>query len=302
VYIPPWLSLQRCAQAHEQRENTMINVKKLSHFLGRSLAATGTLSTLAASAGVISIMAATPASACDYEPFIGSICIMATSFCPQGYVPANGQALSINQYQALYSLITELYAPKTPSEFVVPDLRGRSPIGNGAGPGLNSISLGTKVGAQQALLQPTQVPVGQHIHSTTFTGTGSTTQSVEVPAQAGTLAVSAKLLAKQVQGGPDAVNGAFLGQGSTSGGTQAPIYVPAATTAGTAELGGLDVQLTGTPGSPKISFPVTTGITGGSVTVQPNSVIPATVPVSTQSPGLALTVCIAVNGIYPQRP
>lgn len=280
----------------------MINVRKLSHFLVRGLAATGTLSTLAASAGVISIMAATPASACNYEPYIGSVCFMASNFCPQGYVAANGQALTINQYQALYSLITDIYAPMTPSEFVVPDLRGRSPIGTGAGPGLNSISLGAKVGVQQTFLQSTQVPVGQHTHGATFTGTGSTTQTVEVPAQAGTLAVSAKLLAKQVQGGQDAVNGAFLGQGSTSGGAQAPIYVPAATTADTAELGGLDMKLTGTPGSPKISVTVPTGITGGSVTVQPNSVIPATVPVNTQSPGIALTVCIAVNGLYPSRP
>jgi microcystin-dependent protein len=283
----------------------MIDVKKLNHFWARGLAATGTMAILAASAGVLSMTAASPAAACPVETYIGSVCIMATNFCPQGYVAANGQTMQLNENQALYSLIYGIYGQTPQTSFVVPDLRGRSPIGSGTGTGLTSVDLGAKVGVQQTLLQPAQVPVGQHIHSSTFTGTGSTTQTVEVPAQAGNLAVSAKLVAKQMAGGTSPVNGAFLGQGSTTGGGQASIYVdPSSLTPSTvsAQLGGLDVQLTGAPGSPKISVTVPTGITGGSVTVQPNSVIPATVPVNTQSPGLGLTVCIAVNGLYPPRP
>jgi microcystin-dependent protein len=283
----------------------MIDVQKITHFLGRGLATTGTMATLVASGSVISMTTASPAAACSSEAYIGSVCIMATKYCPYGYVAANGQTIQVNENQALYALIYGVYGETSQTSFAVPDLRGRSPIGSGTGTGLTPVDLGAKVGVQQTLLQPAQVPVGQHIHSTTFTGTGSTTQTVEVPAQPSTLGVSAKLVAKQMAGGTNAVNGAFLGQGSTTGGGQASIYVdPSSVTPTTvsAELGGLDVQLTGAPGSPKISVTVPTGITGGSVTVQPNSVIPATVPVNTQSPGLGLTVCIAVIGLYPQRP
>jgi microcystin-dependent protein len=280
----------------------MIDVKKFSRFLGRGLAATGTMATLAASAGILSVTTASPALACAYEEYIGSVCFTAASFCPQGYVAANGQALPISQYQALYSLINGLYGPPNTSTFTLPDLRGRSAAGTGAGPGLGNIALGAAVGAQQIFLIPPQVPLAAHTHGAAFSGTGGGAHAVEIPAQPGTLAVTAKLVAKQVQGGANATDGTFLGQGSTSGGTQAPIYVPAATMAGTAELGGLDVQLTGTPGSPKIDFNLSTGITGGTVSIMPNPVIPATQAVVVQSPALGLTACIVADGLYPPRP
>ncbi|WP_377296608.1 phage tail protein [Rhizobium sp. SGZ-381] len=284
----------------------MINVKTLSQIILRGLAASGTMATLVASGGVLSMTTASPALACSPEDYIGSICIMAGDFCPRGYVEAKGQTVEVNQNQALFSILGYRYGTQSnPNMFTLPDLRGRSPIGSspGPGPGLNTaVNLAAKVGAQQIFLNPTQVPVSPHTHPATFTGTGSGTKTVDVPAQAGTLAVSAKLIAKQTQGVQSAVNGAFLGQGSATGATQAPIYVPAALVAGTAELGGLDVQLTGTPGSPKITFDVPVGITGGTVAVGPNLLVAPTTAVSTQSPGLGLTMCIVTDGLYPPRP
>lgn len=283
----------------------MINVKTLSQIVLRGLAASGTMATLVASGGVLSMTTASPALACSPEAYTGSICIMAGNYCPREYLPADGRTINVNENVALFSILGGTYGGNGQTTFALPDLRGRSPIGSGTGPGLNTaVNLGAKVGAQQTTLNPTQVPLLPHTHTATFTPTPASggTQAVEVPAQAGTLAVSAKLIAKQTQGAQSAVNGAFLGQGSATGATQAPIYVPASTVAGTAELGGLDVQLTGTPGSPKINFNVPVGITGGTVAISPNTVPTTTQPVSTQSPALGLTMCIAAIGLYPPRP
>lgn len=50
-------------------------------------------------------MLPTSAMACATEPYIGSVCYMVTSYCPEGYLRANGQLVPINQYQALYALV-----------------------------------------------------------------------------------------------------------------------------------------------------------------------------------------------------
>jgi microcystin-dependent protein len=62
-----------------------------------------------------------------------------------------------------------------------------------------------------------------------------------------------------------------------------------------------DVTVTGSAGTAAATVKVNM-VTGGTVTVQNNAGVPAAQPVSTQSPGLGMTVCIAVNGLYPSRP
>lgn len=250
--------------------------------------------------GTLAIATATPAAACNMEPYIGSICTFALDYCPREYLPADGRTLTVNTDQALFSLIGYRYGGDNGDHFAIPDLRGRTVIGQGTGPGLGNIALAKQVGQQAVLLSESQVPLRTHTHSAVFTGTGGGKNQVNVPASPGSLAITSKLQAIQAPGAAQPETGLFLGMGG-NGNQQAPIYAKSTKTTTAVDLAGLEVKLTGTEGHGPINFDIQTGITGGVVTVEPTH-IGATQNVSTQSPGLGMTVCIARIGLYPQRP
>lgn len=280
---------------------------------------------------------ATPAAACNDEPYIGTICTFAFDWCPRNYIPADGRTLNVREYQALFALLGFRYGGDNANTFAVPDLRGRSVIGSGTGPGLQSIPIGAKVGQQQLTLQPAQVPLVPHTHTATFTGTGGGGSGPLVAGGTVTLPLTGSVanapitgsVGGQTVGGTITVNALSTASGSASsvpvagskntvgratGGasgfyasstatdvavpTTFALTTPGTSVTGTATGGTLSGNATG-----NVSLPVTgaTGITGGSVAVAP-ALAPATQMVSTQSPGIGQTVCIAANGLYPSRP
>ncbi|SEG73918.1 phage tail protein [Paenibacillus sp. UNC499MF] len=62
------------------------------------------------------------------EPFVGEIRLFANNYAPRGWAFCEGQTLSINTNQALYSLIGTVYGGDGKTNFKLPDLRGRVPI------------------------------------------------------------------------------------------------------------------------------------------------------------------------------
>lgn len=278
----------------------MTLLKTLLRSVASGLASLGMMSGWGAALGVAAIATATPAAACNSEPYIGSVCTFAFDWCPYGYVQADGRQLAVREYTALFGTIGFKYGGDNANNFRVPDLQGRTVIATGQGTGLNLISLGQKVGQQSIVLSDSQVPLRAHTHSATFTGTGGESKRIAIPASAGSLGVTSKLEALQVTGVAQPQTGKFLGMGG-SGTQQAPIYATSTATTTAVELGGLEVKLTGTAGHDAFQFDVPTGITGGSVSVAP-TVLPVAASVSTQSPGLGMTVCIATLGLYPSRP
>ena len=108
--------------------------------------------------------AATPALA--QESYVGEIITVGFNFCPQGTLSAEGQLLPIAQYQALYSLYGTMYGGDGRTNFQLPDLRGRTPVGQGAGPGLQPVQQGQQGGAEQAVITVNQMPV--HTHAATL--------------------------------------------------------------------------------------------------------------------------------------
>lgn len=278
----------------------MTLLKTSIHSAVSGLASLGMMSGWGAALGVAAVATATPAAACNSEPYIGSVCTFAADWCPRGYLPANGQTLSIREYTALFATLGNRYGGNGVNDFALPDFQGRTAIGKGKGLGLDKIVLAEKVGQQEVQLTASQVPLVPHSHLATFTGSGEGSKRISIPASAGSLGVTSKLEALQVTGTAQPQAGKFLGMGG-SGTQQAPIYATSTTTTTAVELGGLDVKLTGTAGHGEFQFDVKTGITGGTVSVAPAGSA-ATVGVSTQSPGLGMTVCIALEGIYPPRP
>ena len=106
---------------------------------------------------------ATAHATCSAEPMLGSICIVAFNFCPQGYASAEGQLMAINQNTALFSLLGTYYGGNGTTNFALPDLRGRVPVGVGQGPGLSPIEQGQVGGGETVQLTAAQMPA--HTHS-----------------------------------------------------------------------------------------------------------------------------------------
>jgi microcystin-dependent protein len=74
--------------------------------------------------------------------FIGTILMVGFNFAPVGWALCEGQLLPISQNQALFSLLGTTYGGDGRTNFALPDLRGRMPIGMGQGPGLPDYLLG----------------------------------------------------------------------------------------------------------------------------------------------------------------
>jgi len=70
------------------------------------------------------------------EPFIGEIRLFAGNFAPRGWAFCEGQLLPISQNTALFSLLGTTYGGDGRSTVGLPDLRGRTAIHPGNGPGL----------------------------------------------------------------------------------------------------------------------------------------------------------------------
>jgi len=103
------------------------------------------------------------------DPFIGQLIMFAGNFAPRGWAFCEGQLLPIATNTALFSILGTLYGGDGRTTFALPDLRGRVPIHNGAGPGLPSFSQGQKGGLGSTTLQPNNVPIHHHTLTTSDT-------------------------------------------------------------------------------------------------------------------------------------
>ncbi|WP_158279360.1 phage tail protein [Azospirillum humicireducens] len=238
-------------------------------------------------------LSSSPALACNDDAYIGTICTFAFDWCPRNYILADGRTLAIREYQALFALVGFSYGGDKVNTFGIPDLRGRAVIGSGTGPGLANIAIGAKVGQQELLLAPTQVPLQPHTHAATFTGTGGGTSGSTTVPFTGNVSVPITNGGNPVSAPTSGT--VYLGDASVSdGGLGVTLNGPYNTSGpGTA------ANVKGTA-SGSITVP-NTGITGGRVAVAPASA-GATQKVSTQSPAIGQTVCIVANGLYPNRP
>lgn len=96
------------------------------------------------------------------EPYVGEIRIFAGNFAPVGHAFCDGQLLAVSQNDALFSLLGTLYGGDGRTTFGLPDLRGRIPIHQGAGPGLSSRPIGQKSGTETVTVSATQLPPHSH--------------------------------------------------------------------------------------------------------------------------------------------
>lgn len=108
------------------------------------------------------------------EPFLGQIMPVGFNFAPRGWALCDGQLLPISQNTALFSLLGTIYGGDGRTNFALPDLRARIPIGQSQGPGLSHRFLGSMGGADAVTLNITQLPAHTHsVRGAAVAGTSS---------------------------------------------------------------------------------------------------------------------------------
>jgi len=97
------------------------------------------------------------------EPFIAEIRIFAGNFAPRNWAQCDGQLLPIAQNTALFSLVGTIYGGDGRTTFGLPNLKGRTPMHSGNGPGLSQRRVGETGGAETVTLTEAQMPSHNHV-------------------------------------------------------------------------------------------------------------------------------------------
>ncbi|MDQ6477210.1 tail fiber protein [Dyadobacter sp. LHD-138] len=100
------------------------------------------------------------------EAYMGTVMAWAPNFAPRGWAFCQGQTLSITQNSALFSLLGTTYGGDGQTTFRLPDLRGRTPLGAGNGPGLSPYELGQSSGAESVTITLNEMPAHNHAAQT----------------------------------------------------------------------------------------------------------------------------------------
>ena len=96
------------------------------------------------------------------EPFLGQIQAFGFNFAPRGWAQCNGQLLPISSNTALFSLLGTTFGGDGRTTFGLPDLRSRSIVHIGTGPGQDTITWGERGGAISHTLTVAQMPAHTH--------------------------------------------------------------------------------------------------------------------------------------------
>lgn len=96
------------------------------------------------------------------EGVIGYTTMFAGNFAPKAWAFCMGQVINIASNTALFSILGTTYGGNGTTTFALPDLRGRTIVGQGTGPGLSTYSLGQMSGSETAVATLAQMPA--HIH------------------------------------------------------------------------------------------------------------------------------------------
>ncbi|WP_029010453.1 phage tail protein [Azospirillum halopraeferens] len=115
--------------------------------------------------------------------YVGEIRLFAGNYAPQDWALCNGQLLTIQGNEALFSLIGTIYGGNGTTNFALPDLRGRLPIGVGAANGTvaqggtSAYSIGQTGGAVTVTLATANLPVHTHtLNASTAAATATSPQ------------------------------------------------------------------------------------------------------------------------------
>lgn len=118
------------------------------------------------------------------EGTIGEIRMFGGNFAPRTWAFCAGQLMPIAQNTALFSIIGTIYGGDGRTTFGLPDLRGRTAISAGNGPGLSPFREGQQGGNESTTITVANLPSHNHtLNVSNAPGTSSTPVN-SFPAQA----------------------------------------------------------------------------------------------------------------------
>lgn len=278
---------------------------------------------LALAASALGTATWSPAShACNSDPFIGSICIMAwpkANGFGNVYLPAIGTQMQLSQYQALYAVIGITYGGNGSSNFNLPDLQGRVLIGAGRNSDTGAIyNYGQKGGAASFTMTAAQIPAHSHTlnngtpklvttawalgtlaATTTLTGLSATTSlsGVTATASASGLALNGSSGGNLTTSPSNASLGSYTSATKIYSDAAPSVAMKAGSISGTAPVTFSGTPTTTISGNPTTTLSGTPVVTVGGAT-DPYGSAPA-VNIPTMPPYVAMSFYIAVNGLFP---
>jgi len=210
----------------------------------------------------------------DY--YLSEILIMSNTFVPYGFLSANGSTLTLSQYSALYSLMGVTFGGNGSTNFMIPDLCGRVPMGMGLSQRdrIYNYTEGEYGGVANTTITSNQLPA--HSHAATFTPTGTVPTPVTVTIGVNSDAASTTTVANPKNN--------VIAKGVDNSNNPLKNFSTAGATAGSL-LGGVTVTGGG-------------GLTGGTVE---NSIAGLSQPLSLMQPYVVINYILCVSGIYPDR-
>ncbi len=208
------------------------------------------------------------------EFFIGGIINFGGNFAPRDWAFCDGQLISINQNQALFAILGTIWGGDGRTNFALPDMRSRVPVGVGRGAGLSLYNQGEQIGTETHVMQLAQLPV--HSHAASFTGTGGGPSSLTATATVNAFNGTATETTPTGNYWSAPKNGisALASYGTTANTTMATDAV--------------NVSIAGNGG----------GITGGTVDIANQG---GSQPFSLIQPTLGMQYIICLQGLFPSR-
>jgi microcystin-dependent protein len=96
------------------------------------------------------------------DPYLGEIKLVPYTFAPVGWLPCQGQLLSIADNSALFSLLGTTYGGDGSSTFALPNLSGSVALSSGQSSKGSNYVLGQPGGSPGIALDPSQIPSHPH--------------------------------------------------------------------------------------------------------------------------------------------
>lgn len=116
--------------------------------------------------------------------YLAEIRIFAGPYAPKGWHYCDGSLMGISGNEALFSLFGTAFGGDGRTNFALPDMRGRLPIGAGEGLGLTRRIFGHKIGLETNTLRLDESPSHSHNLMATKTTASSSTPVDSVYADA----------------------------------------------------------------------------------------------------------------------
>jgi len=116
-------------------------------------------------------------------PYLAQIMLVGFNFAPKGWAQCAAQLMSIQQNAALFSILGTTYGGNGIQNFALPDLRGRTSIHWGQGPGQPNYVLGELAGAESVTILSNSLPLHTHSLNVSTVASTSPTPSGNLAAQ-----------------------------------------------------------------------------------------------------------------------